>query len=106
MRVHGKGVPAGDLGSRIGASFQTADENAMNNDILQGKWTQFKGKITQQWGKLTDDDLTTAEGHRDRLVGAIQERYGIARDEADRQVRTFENTLSQSSASGNAKSAV
>ncbi len=63
----------------------------MNWDRVKGNWRQFQGDVKQQWGKLTDDDLTTIEGHRDQLVGRIQERYGIARDEADRQVRDWES---------------
>lgn len=62
----------------------------MNEDYLGGNWKQFKGKIKEQWGKLTDDDLDVVEGKRDQLVGKIQERYGIARDEADRRLGEFE----------------
>ncbi|HEY4136078.1 MAG TPA: CsbD family protein [Alphaproteobacteria bacterium] len=64
----------------------------MNWDQIKGDWKQAKGKVKQQWGKLTDDDLTMAEGTRDRLVGRIQERYGIAKDEADKQVKDWEKT--------------
>ena len=59
----------------------------MNWDRIEGNWKQFKGRARQQWGKLTDDELEQIKGHRDELVGRIQERYGIERDEADRQVR-------------------
>ena len=65
----------------------------MNKNTIEGKWDQLKGKVKQQWGKLTDDDLTYLEGNRDQLSGRIQERYGIAQDEAERQVRTFQDTL-------------
>ena len=65
----------------------------MNNDSIQGNWKQLTGKIKAKWGDLTDDDLTQAEGNTDYLVGKVQERYGIARDEARRQVREFESTL-------------
>jgi uncharacterized protein YjbJ (UPF0337 family) len=58
----------------------------MNQDILQGKWTQLKGRVKEQWGKLTDDDLDQIAGRSEQLVGKVQERYGIARDEAQRQV--------------------
>lgn len=64
----------------------------MNWDQIKGDWKQAKGKVKQQWGKLTDDDLTYAEGARDQLVGRIQERYGIAKDEADKQVKDWEKT--------------
>jgi uncharacterized protein YjbJ (UPF0337 family) len=53
---------------------------------IEGNWKQLRGKAQQQWGKLTDDDLTTIEGRRVELVGKIQERYGIAKDEAEKQV--------------------
>jgi uncharacterized protein YjbJ (UPF0337 family) len=58
----------------------------MNWDRIEGNWKQFSGKAQQQWGKLTADDLTQVQGRRVELVGKIQERYGIARDEADKQV--------------------
>ena len=61
----------------------------MNKDKAAGQWKQLKGKLKEQWGKLTDDDLTVLEGNLDQLTGRVQERYGIARDEADRQVREF-----------------
>jgi uncharacterized protein YjbJ (UPF0337 family) len=62
----------------------------MNKDTLKGEWTQIKGRVKEQWGKLTDDDMTMMEGRRDRLVGSIQERYGIAKDAAESQVDEFE----------------
>jgi uncharacterized protein YjbJ (UPF0337 family) len=65
----------------------------MNWDMIEGNWKQFKGQARQQWGKLTDDELEQIKGHREELVGRIQERYGIARDEADRQVRQWEGGL-------------
>jgi uncharacterized protein YjbJ (UPF0337 family) len=58
----------------------------MNSDQMEGKWKQMKGSIKSRWGNLTDDDLTVIEGQKDQLVGRVQERYGIARDEAQRQV--------------------
>ena len=58
----------------------------MNSDTLQGNWEQLKGKAQQKWGKLTDDDLDVVEGKRTELAGRIQERYGIARDEAEKQI--------------------
>lgn len=58
----------------------------MNWDRIQGNWKQFQGKAKEQWGKLTDDDLDVVEGKRDQLVGRIQERYGIAKDAAERQI--------------------
>jgi uncharacterized protein YjbJ (UPF0337 family) len=58
----------------------------MNWDIVEGKWKQFTGSAKENWGKLTDDDLDQAAGKRDKLIGKIQEKYGIARDEAEKQV--------------------
>jgi uncharacterized protein YjbJ (UPF0337 family) len=49
----------------------------------------MKGKVKEQWGKLTDDDMTQLEGNSEQLAGKIQERYGVARDEAERQVKEF-----------------
>ena len=62
----------------------------MNNDKLEGNWKQLKGKIKEQWGKLTDDDLDVIAGKRDQLLGRIQERHGIAKHEAHQQVTDFE----------------
>jgi uncharacterized protein YjbJ (UPF0337 family) len=64
----------------------------MNWDTVKGDWKQFQGKVKEQWGKLTDDDLNRIEGRRDQLAGAIQKRYGIEKDEAERQVAAFEQT--------------
>lgn len=61
----------------------------MNWDTIEGNWKQMKGEAKVQWGKLTDDELDQAEGNRDKLVGKIQERYGVEKDEAERQVDEF-----------------
>ncbi len=58
----------------------------MNTDQLQGKWKQVKGSLKERWGKLTDDDITAINGQSDQLVGRIQERYGVARQDAQNQV--------------------
>ena len=58
----------------------------MNENTLKGEWLQLKGKARQQWGKLTDDDLDQVQGKTEELVGKVRERYGIAQDEARRQV--------------------
>jgi len=57
----------------------------MNSDTLKGQWKQLKGDVKKQWAKLTDDDLKQIEGHKDKLVGKIQERYGSTREDAERQ---------------------
>ncbi len=58
----------------------------MNWDQIGGMWKQYKGQIREKWGRLTDDDLQAAAGKRDQFVGRIQERYGIAREQAEREV--------------------
>jgi uncharacterized protein YjbJ (UPF0337 family) len=58
----------------------------MNEDRMEGKWKQMKGALKSRWGKLTDDDLDVIEGQKDQLVGKVQERYGIAKEEAQKQV--------------------
>jgi len=58
----------------------------MNWDRVQGNWREFKGKAKQKWGKLTDDDLELVEGKREELLGRLQQRYGIAKDEANKQI--------------------
>ena len=58
----------------------------MNWDRIAGNWKQTTGKVKEQWGKLTDDDLTVINGKQDQLVGRIQERYGLAKDEVNRQL--------------------
>jgi uncharacterized protein YjbJ (UPF0337 family) len=63
----------------------------VNWDRIQGNWKQMKGSLRNRWGKLTDDEFETLAGHRDKLVGKIQERYGCAKDDAERQVREWEN---------------
>ena len=62
----------------------------MNWDRIEGNWKQATGKVKEQWGKLTDDDIAFVAGKRDQLAGKIQERYGIAKDEAERQVSEWE----------------
>jgi uncharacterized protein YjbJ (UPF0337 family) len=66
----------------------------MNWDRVEGNWKQFKGKVRSTWGNLTDDDVERMAGKRDELVGKIQERYGIAKDEAERQVDDWYNKQS------------
>lgn len=65
----------------------------MNEDILKGKWKQISGRVKKEWGKLTDDDLDKIDGSSEILEGKLQERYGLARDEARKQVRDFEQRI-------------
>ena len=62
----------------------------MDWNIVEGNWKQFKGKVKAQWGKLTDDHLDVIAGNRDQLAGKIQESYGITKDEAEQQIKDFE----------------
>jgi uncharacterized protein YjbJ (UPF0337 family) len=68
----------------------------MNWDRIEGNWKQVTGRAKEQWGKLTDDDLDVVAGRRDRLAGKIQERYGVAKDEAEKQLSAWERTASDS----------
>lgn len=65
----------------------------MNWDIIEGNWKQVKGKAKMKWGELTDDDLDIAAGKKDQLAGRIQERYGKTKEEAEREVDEWSETL-------------
>lgn len=65
----------------------------MNWDRVEGKWKQLRGSARTKWGKLTDSDLDQVAGKKDKLVGMVQERYGIAKDEAERQTDEWLKTL-------------
>jgi uncharacterized protein YjbJ (UPF0337 family) len=64
----------------------------MNWNELSGKWKQMKGTVKQRWGKLTDDDLDYISGTRDKLIGRLQERYGINQQEAQKQAEEWFKT--------------
>jgi uncharacterized protein YjbJ (UPF0337 family) len=82
-----------DAGSNPSSSWHPQSEkrssNTMNKDTIEGNWKQMKGAVKARWGKLTDDDLTVASGNTEILRGRIQERYGIAREEAQKQLDEF-----------------
>jgi uncharacterized protein YjbJ (UPF0337 family) len=89
-------IPLGELPS-FGLCFHKHDNlmnegSKMNTDQMKGSWKQLVGKAKEKWGKLTDNDWQIVEGKRDQLVGRIQERYGIAREEAERQIADFEKS--------------
>jgi uncharacterized protein YjbJ (UPF0337 family) len=65
----------------------------MNWDRIEGNWKQLTGKVRQQWGKLTDDDLDLIDGRREELAGKIQEAYGVSKDEAEQQIERFSGSL-------------
>ncbi|HTE05217.1 MAG TPA: CsbD family protein [Planctomycetota bacterium] len=61
----------------------------MNNDTLKGKWHEVKGRLKARWGRLTDDDLQRVEGRGEELVGILQQRYGLARERAEKDCKAF-----------------
>ena len=63
----------------------------MNWDIVEGNWKQFKGRVRVRWGKLTDDHLDLIAGKRIELAGKIQELYGLTIEEAENQLKIFED---------------
>jgi uncharacterized protein YjbJ (UPF0337 family) len=65
----------------------------MNWDQVQGNWTQLKGAVREKWGDLTDDDVDVIAGNREQFVGRLQERYGMMREEAERNVDAFVRDL-------------
>ena len=67
----------------------------MNWDEIKGSWKELRGRVREEWGLLTDDDVDVIAGRRDRLVGMIQQRYGTLKEEADDQVKTFEHRLEE-----------
>jgi uncharacterized protein YjbJ (UPF0337 family) len=67
----------------------------MNFEQLEGKWKQYKGQVRENWAHLTDDDLQVIGGKRDKLIGRIQERYGIAKERAAEEVDEFMRTLQE-----------
>jgi uncharacterized protein YjbJ (UPF0337 family) len=73
----------------------------MNRDILKGQWTQLKGKIREQWGKLTDDEIEQMQGNSEQLIGKLQERYGRTREQAeqdlDRWLRDYDQPQKRAS---------
>ena len=71
-------------------STASQSDSSKTWEKIKGNWNQAKGKVKEQWGKLTDDDLTVIEGRRDQLVGRLQARYGITREQAEGQVSDWE----------------
>ena len=67
----------------------------MNWDQIEGKWKELKGRFGEQWGKLTDDDLATIAGKRDKLAGMLQQKYGLVKENAEKQIAAFERHLDQ-----------
>lgn len=65
----------------------------MNWDIIEGKWSQFKGEAQAKWGKLTDDDLDVIAGKQEKLVGRLQERYGYSKEKAEQAVDEWQSDI-------------
>lgn len=65
----------------------------MNKEIFEGKWEQLKGNVQKKWGKLTNDDLDVIKGNTKELVGKLQERYGISKEEAEKQLNDFRDEM-------------
>jgi uncharacterized protein YjbJ (UPF0337 family) len=65
----------------------------MNWDTVAGNWKQLKGKVRREWGELTNDEVDIINGNREQLIGMLQERYGIARDQAENEVKRFVSSL-------------
>lgn len=65
----------------------------MNWDQIEGNWKQLRGSAREQWGKLTDDDLDVIGGKRDKLIGKLQEKYGVAREAAEKQIEEYRSGL-------------
>jgi uncharacterized protein YjbJ (UPF0337 family) len=79
----------------VGAGFQAIGERcmAMNWDRVEGNWKQFTGKVKEQWGKLTDDDIAQINGSREQLEGKIQARYGYEKDKVKQDIDDWLNRV-------------
>src|SRR5262245_32501184 len=76
-------------GTTAGKELRRTRRHDMNQDILQGKWNELKGRVKETWGKLTSDDLDKIDGNTERLLGVLQQRYGYARDKAEAEFNRF-----------------
>ena len=65
----------------------------MNWDQIKGDWKQFSGKVKQKWGKFTDNELTVIAGHREQMVGVLQEKYGYAKEQAEKELGDFVDAM-------------
>jgi len=91
--AHGTAARAARRAWNVPVDSKTKGDAPMNRDRVEGNWEQMKGRIKQKWGKLTDDDLDYISGKRQELAGKIQERYGIAKEEAERELKEFEDSV-------------
>lgn len=65
------------------------EETAMNEQLLKGRWNEVKGKVKEKWGRLTNDELDQIDGNTDQLIGALQQRYGLAQEEARKELNAW-----------------
>lgn len=65
----------------------------MNWNLIEGNWKELKGRFGEKWGKLTDDELTTIDGKREKLAGLLEQKYGIAKEHVEKQIAAFERQL-------------
>jgi len=93
IRIRERALRQGRVCWAESATHRGRKENVMDEDRIKGQWKQLRGKLKTRWGKLTDDDLDVADGNADYLAGRLQERYGIAKDEARQQLRDFERGI-------------
>lgn len=70
----------------------------MNKNQIKGEWKQIRGKVAEQWGKLTNDDLDVIAGKRDQLLGRLQARYGKTQEAIEKEVKEFEDRFKESKA--------
>ena len=82
---------AGGGGLKLRTS-EIAREIKMNWDQMEGKWKQLKGTVRERWGRLTDDDIEQIAGNREKLIGLLQQRYGLVKEAAEREVEQFMRT--------------
>jgi uncharacterized protein YjbJ (UPF0337 family) len=82
---------------RNSSQNQRSGESQMNSDQLKGKWKQLKGSVKERWGKLTDDDIDVIDGQHDQLIGKVHERYGVAREVAQKQVDEWNANVARES---------
>jgi uncharacterized protein YjbJ (UPF0337 family) len=74
---------------RVLLDISKYEDKIMNKDIASGKWTQFKGKLRESWGDLTDDEVEQTKGNAQQLAGLLQERYGLAKDQAEKEIEAL-----------------
>jgi len=90
--IKGAGIVSGTLNS-MDREEMTMSQTTNQWEQVAGKWKQFSGEVKKQWGKLTDDELMQVNGNRDILAGKLQEKYGIAKEQANKQIDEWASKL-------------